>query len=76
MTTEWSTKIVNFMTSGAGVLVLRHGHISHLLKMLNFIKKITFFCLAYIRQTGYIVMMRLEGSTKIVNFVLVQWRSQ
>ena len=29
MTKEGSTKIVNFMTPGAGVLVLGRGHISH-----------------------------------------------
>ena len=29
MTKEGSTKIVNFMTPGAGVLVLGCGHISH-----------------------------------------------
>ena len=34
-----STKIVNFMTPGAGVLVLGHGHISHIVKMLNFISR-------------------------------------
>ena len=28
MTKEGSSKIVNFMTPGAGVLVLGHGHIS------------------------------------------------
>ena len=28
MTKEWSTKIVNFMTPGAGVLMLMRGHIS------------------------------------------------
>ena len=33
MTKEGSTKIVNFMTPGAGVLVLGHGHISHIVKM-------------------------------------------
>ena len=33
MTKEGSTKIVNFMTPGAGVLVLEHGHISHVEKM-------------------------------------------
>ena len=27
MTKEGSTKIISFMTSGAGVLVLQHGHI-------------------------------------------------
>ena len=33
MTKEGSTKIVNFMTHGAGVLVLGCGHISHIVKM-------------------------------------------
>ena len=39
MTKEGSTKIVNFMTPGAGVLVLGRGHISHLMKMHYFFKK-------------------------------------
>ena len=29
MTKEGSTKIVTFMTPGAGVLMFGHGHISH-----------------------------------------------
>ena len=29
MTTEGSTKIINFMTPGEGVLVLGRGHISY-----------------------------------------------
>ena len=33
MTKEGSTQIVNFMTSGAVVLVLGRGHISHIVKM-------------------------------------------
>ena len=33
MTKEGSTKIVNFMTPGAGVLVLERGHISHIVKV-------------------------------------------
>ena len=32
-TMEGSTKIVNFMTPGAGVLVLGRGHISYRVKM-------------------------------------------
>ena len=39
MTKEGSTKIVNFMIPGAGVLVLGRGHISHLVKMHCFFKK-------------------------------------
>ena len=30
MIKDWSTQIVNFMTPGAGVLMLGHGHISHI----------------------------------------------
>ena len=33
ITKEGSTKIVNFMTPGAGVLVLGCGHISHIVTM-------------------------------------------
>ena len=33
MTKEGSTKIVNFMIPGAGVLVLGRGHISYIVKM-------------------------------------------
>ena len=33
MTKDGSTKIVNFMTPGAGVLDLRHGRIGHIVKM-------------------------------------------
>ena len=28
ITKEWATKIVNFMTPGAGVLHLKHGHVT------------------------------------------------
>ena len=38
MTKEESTKIVNFMTPRAGVLVLGRGHISHIVKMHYFFK--------------------------------------
>ena len=43
MTTEGSTKIVNFMTPGAGVLVLWHGHISHIMKMHYFFKNLLLY---------------------------------
>ena len=33
MTKEGSTKIVDFMTLGAGVRMLGHGHISHIVKL-------------------------------------------
>ena len=37
MTKEESTQIVNFMTPGAGVLMLGHGHISHYSKYVFFL---------------------------------------
>ena len=38
MTKEGSTKIVNFMTPRAGVLVLGRGHISHIVKYIISLK--------------------------------------
>ena len=66
MTMEGSTKIVNFMTSGAGVLVLERGHISHIVKMHYFFNNLLLYSKALIRQTKYIVMMTMEGSTKLL----------
>ena len=43
MTKEGSTKIVNFMTPGAGVLVLGRGHISHIVKMHYFFKNLLLY---------------------------------
>ena len=57
------------MTPGAEVLVLGRGHICHIMKMHYFFKNLLLYSQAYIRQTKYIVMMRKEGSTKIVNFM-------
>ena len=69
ITKEGSTKIINFMTPGAGVLVLGRGHISHIVKMYYFFKNLLLNSQAHIRQTNYVVMMTKEGSTKIVNFM-------
>ena len=41
-TKEGSTKIVNFMTPGTGVLVLGCGRITRIVKMHYFIKKSSF----------------------------------
>ena len=38
-----ATKIVNFMTPGAGVLVLGRGHISHKVKMHYFFKNLLLY---------------------------------
>ena len=69
MNKKGSTKIVNFMTPMAGVLVLGCGHISHIEKMHYFFKNLLLNSQALIRQTKYVVMMTKEGSTKIVNFM-------
>ena len=42
MIKEGSTKIINFMTPGAGALVQGHGHISHLVKMHYFFKNLLY----------------------------------
>ena len=76
MTKEGSTKIVNFMTPGAGVLLLGCGH-SHksysdqslIVKMHCFFKNLLLYSHAYFRQTKYIVMMTKDGSTKIVTYM-------
>ena len=69
MTKEGFTKIVTFMTPGAGVLVLGCGHISHIVKMHCFLKNLFLYSHSYIRQTKYIVMMTKERSTKILTFM-------
>ena len=72
MTKDGSTKIVNFMTPGAGVLVLVCGHTSNIVKINYFFKRsFSLLSQALNRQTKYIVMMTKEGSTKIVNFIYV-----
>ena len=43
MTKEGSTKIVDFMTPWAGVLVLGRGHISRIVKMHYFFKKLLLY---------------------------------
>ena len=43
MTKEGSTKIVNFMTPGAGVLALGRGHISHIVKIHYFFKNLLLY---------------------------------
>ena len=45
MTKGGSTKIVNFMTPGAGLLVVGHGHISHTVKMHYFFKNLLLYTL-------------------------------
>ena len=45
ITKKGSTKVVNFMTPGAGVFVLGHGHISHIHKFHFYAPEIKYcFC--------------------------------
>ena len=80
MTEERSTRIVKFMTPGAGALVQGRGNISYVVKMHYFFKNLRLYSQAYNRQTKCKVMMTKEGFIKIVNFmtpgagVLVQGR--
>ena len=59
MIKEGSTKTVNFMTPGEVILVQRHGHISHLVKMRNLL----LYSQSLIRQKKKIVIMNKKGST-------------
>ena len=61
MTDEGYTKIVNFMTPGAGVLVLRRGHILHIIKVYQLLST------PELRsdKLSYLLMMIRDGSTKI-----------
>ena len=65
MTKEGSTKIVNYVTPGAGIHVLGRGHINHIVKNLLLFSQLKI----EIRQTKCVVMMTKEGFTKIVNFM-------
>ena len=71
---EGSIKIVNFMTLGAGVLVLRRGRVSHIVKMHYFFKYRPVFAGARFKLTKCMVMMTKEGSTKIANFMTPEVR--
>ena len=68
-TKEESTKVLNFMTPGAGVLALGCGYVSHIVKIHYSLKNLVHYSQAWIRQTKYKVMMTKEGSSKIVNFM-------
>ena len=62
---EGSTKIVNFMTPKAGILVLGRAQISHIVKKLNFFKNHLLLTQAYIRQIESIVMVTKEDVIKL-----------
>ena len=51
MNTEGSTKIVTFMTPGAGVFMLGSGHTNHIVKIHI---SLTFFFSTLVDQTNYV----------------------
>ena len=65
---EQFTKIVNFMTPRAGVLVLGRGYLNHV-NMHQFFKKSFILMLSIDQTTEYIVMIIKEGFIKIVNSI-------
>ena len=67
LTKDECTEIVNFMTPGAGVLVLGHGNTVKC----NILSPLLVSTGAWIRQTEFKLMITEEGSTKIVNFMPV-----
>ena len=50
-------QIVNFLTHGAGVLMLGCGHISHIVKMHNFLENLFLCSCPWIRQNKFMVIM-------------------
>ena len=60
MTKEGSTKMINFMTPGTGVLVLGCGHISHIVKIHFFFKNLSSL-LPVIDQTTYVYSIDDQG---------------
>ena len=68
MTKEGSIKIVYCMTPGAGLLVVGHGHIGHLVKMHYFFKNLPLYSGAWFRQTiCVLVMMSKDRHTTLYN---------
>ena len=65
MNKEGSTKIVNFMTPGVGVLVLGRGHISHIVKMNYFFEISLLYSGESFRQTKCFVIMTKKGLPKL-----------
>ena len=55
VSTEGSIEIVNFMTLGAGVLLIGSGYTSHIVTMLNFFTN-RLYSKEQIKQNKYIVM--------------------
>ena len=61
MNKEGSINTVNFMTPGAGVLVLGRGHMSHIVEMHYFFQQIFFSTLPGIDQTNIVYSYDDQG---------------
>ena len=69
MSKSASTKIVNFMAPGSGVLVLGWGSIDYIVKIHDFFENL--LCPFILNKlTKCIVMMSKSAFTKIVNFMV------
>ena len=69
MSKSASTKIVNFMAPGSGVLVLGWGSIDYIVKFHEFFENLLLCSWVLNKLTKCIVMMSKSASTKIVNFM-------
>ena len=69
MSKNASSKIVNFMAPGSGVLVLGWGSIDYIEKMQKLFENLLLCCLVFKELTKYIVMMSKNASSKIVNYM-------
>ena len=69
MSEEGFTKIVNFMTSRAGILMLGRGHIVNMPFTIS--SPLLVYNRAWIRQNKYKAILAKEGSSTIVNFITI-----
>lgn len=70
MTKKGSTKILNFLTPGTGVLVLGREHMTYLVKIMYFFRIISFSI--HRSYKLYIVMMTMERYIKILKFMILR----
>ena len=69
MSMDTSDKNCKFCDPGARVFVLGCGHIGHVVKLHYFFENFPLYSWSSCRQTEYKVMIIMEASTQIVNFM-------
>ena len=69
MSNSASTKIVNFLAPGSGVLVLGRGSIDYIVKIHEFFENLLLCSWVFNKLIKCIVMMSKSASTKISNFM-------